>query len=120
VANQDQANAVQTTMLDTNHFLTKVPLQTLSVSHPEFNPQKGYWRGPNWLDQAYFGIQGLRNYGFEKEADQLTLTILEGAEGLLDKGTSIRENYHPVTGEGLNAHNFSWSAAHIIMLLVKE
>ena len=60
------------------------------------------------------------NYGFEKEADQLTLTILEGAEGLLDKGTSIRENYHPVTGEGLNAHNFSWSAAHIIMLLVKE
>jgi putative isomerase len=120
VANQDQANAVQTTMLDTNHFLTKVPLQALSVSHPEFNPQKGYWRGPNWLDQAYFGIQGLRNYGFEKEADQLTLTILEGAEGLLDKGTSIRENYHPVTGEGLNAHNFSWSAAHIIMLLVKE
>ena len=120
VANQDQADAVRTTMLDTNHFLTKVPLQTLSVSHLEFNPQKGYWRGPNWLDQAYFGIQGLRNYGFEKEADQLTLTILEGAEGLLDKGTSIRENYHPVTGEGLNAHNFSWSAAHIIMLLVKE
>ena len=46
-----------------------------------------------------------------------TVKILEGAEGILGKGKSIRENYHPITGEGLNAQNFSWSAAHIIMLL---
>jgi putative isomerase len=32
----------------------------------------------------------------------------------------FRENYHPLTGEGLNAENFSWSAAHIIMLLQKD
>ena len=31
----------------------------------------------------------------------------------------IYENYNPLTGEGLNAQGFSWSAAHILMLLVK-
>jgi putative isomerase len=80
----------------------------------------GYWRGPNWLDQSYFGVKGLKNYGFEAEAHKATLQILEGAQGVMEKGISIRENYHPLTGKGLYAKNFSWSAAHIIMLLMEE
>ena len=107
-------------MLDSTKFYTKVPFQTMSADHPKFNPLNGYWRGPNWLDQAYFGIKGLRNYGYNTEADKATVKLLEGAEGLLIKGYSIRENYHPLTGKGLNAENFSWSAAHIIMLLMDE
>jgi len=116
-ATQDQAEAVKIKMMNPEKFYTKVPFQTMSADHPKFNPLNGYWRGPNWLDQAYFGVKGLRNYGFNNEADRATVKILEGAEGVLGKGKSIRENYHPITGEGLNAQNFSWSAAHIIMLL---
>ena len=119
-ATQAQANAVKTKMMDPNKFYTKVPFQTMSADHTKFDPLKGYWRGPNWLDQAYFGVKGLRNYGFNDEADKATIQILEGANGLLGKGKSIRENYHPLTGEGLHAQNFSWSAAHIIMLLMNE
>lgn len=116
-ATQEQAEAVKNGMMDPKKFFTKVPFQTMSADHPKFNPLKGYWRGPNWLDQAYFGVKGLRNYGFDSEADKATIQILEGTEGVLGIGKSIRENYHPITGEGLNAQNFSWSAAHIIMLL---
>jgi putative isomerase len=116
-ASQSQATAVKNKLMNPLKFYTKVPFQTMSADHPKFDPLKGYWRGPNWLDQAYFGVEGLRNYGFEEEANKATKQILSGAEGILDKGTSIRENYHPITGEGLNAKNFSWSAAHIIMLL---
>ena len=87
------------------------------LDHPKFDPLNGYWRGPNWLDQAYFGVKGLRNYGFNAEADKATVQLLKGAEGVLGKGKSIRENYHPISGEGREAQNFSWSAAHIIMLL---
>lgn len=119
-ASQEQAASVKNLMLDPHKFFTKVPFQTMSADHPKFDPLKGYWRGPNWLDQAYFGVKSLRNYGFHKEADDATRKILEGAEGLMDKGTSIRENYHPLTGQGLHAKNFSWSAAHIIMLLSEE
>lgn len=120
VATQKQAQTVRDNMMDPGKFFTKVPFQTMSADHPKFDPLKGYWRGPNWLDQAYFGVKGLRNYGFNNEADQATIQILEGAEGLLGKGKSIRENYHPLTGKGLHAQNFSWSAAHIIMLLLED
>jgi len=119
-ATQQQSEAIKNKMMDPEKFYTKVPFQTMSADHEKFDPLKGYWRGPNWLDQAYFGVKGLRNYGFKKEADNATIQILEGAEGLLGKGKSIRENYHPLTGEGLHAQNFSWSAAHVIMLLMNE
>lgn len=119
-ATQEQAEAVKIKMMNPEKFYTKVPFQTMSADHPKFDPLNGYWRGPNWLDQAYFGVKGLRNYGFNEDADKATIQILKGAEGLLEKGKSIRENYHPITGEGLNAENFSWSAAHIIMLLTNE
>ncbi len=119
-ATAKQAEAVKKRMMNPEKFYTRVPFQTMSADHPKFDPLKGYWRGPNWLDQAYFGVKGLRNYGFDTEADQATIQILKGPEGLLDKGTSIRENYHPITGEGLHAKNFSWSAAHIIMLLMEN
>lgn len=119
-ATQKQAEAVKQKMMNPKKFYTKVPFQTMSADHEKFNPLKGYWRGPNWLDQAYFGVKSLRNYGFNIEADKATIQILNGAKGVLGKGKSIRENYHPLTGEGLNAQNFSWSAAHIIMLLQQK
>ncbi len=119
-ATQEQAKAVRNKMMNPQKFYTKVPFQTMSADHEKFNPLKGYWRGPNWLDQAYFGVKSLRNYGFNDDADKATIQILEGANGVLGKGKSIRENYHPITGKGLNAHNFSWSAAHIIMLLQQD
>ena len=120
VATQAQAEKVKEVMMDTEEFFTKVPFQTLTAKHPKFNPLDGYWRGPNWLDQSYFGIVGLQNYGFDTEAQKATIQLLKGAEGVLEKGPSIRENYHPITGKGLNAQNFSWSAAHILMLLTEN
>ena len=119
IANQSQAKAVAKIMTDDNKFNTKVPLPTFTADHPKFDPLKGYWRGPVWLDQFYFGVKGLRKYGFEKEAEMLTNKLWRNADGLLaDK--EIRENYHPITGKGLNAKNFSWSAAHILMLLKEK
>ncbi|SHJ38352.1 putative isomerase [Arenibacter nanhaiticus] len=119
-ATQEQAATIRKKMMDPNKFYTRVPFQTMAKDHPKFDPMNGYWRGPNWLDQAYFGIKGLRNYGFDQEADKATIQLLEGAQGVLGKGASIRENYHPLSGEGLYAKNFSWSAAHLIMMLTKE
>jgi putative isomerase len=119
-ASQEQAEVVKTKMMDPEKFFTKVPFQTMAKDHPKFDPLNGYWRGPNWLDQAYFGVKGLRNYGYEADADKTTVQIIEGAQGVLGKGKAIRENYHPITGEGREAQNFSWSAAHLIMLLTED
>ncbi|MFT5182971.1 MAG: putative isomerase [Flavobacteriales bacterium] len=119
-ASQEQAIRVVENMRDESKFNTKVPFPTMSISHPDFKPDGGYWRGPNWLDQVYFGIQGLRNYGYNEEANQAIRKVLNNCEGLMEKGPSIRENYHPITGAGLESENFSWSAAHLILMLTDE
>ncbi|MBT8219471.1 MAG: trehalase, partial [Bacteroidia bacterium] len=120
VATPEQASAVKDNMMNSNYFNTKVPFQTLSASHPKFKPDRGYWRGPNWLDQAYFGVMGLHNYGFHDEAYDATYKLMHNAQGVLTNGISIRENYHPLTGQGMESENFSWSAAHYILLLINE
>lgn len=119
-ATNEQAENIKNKMMDEAQFFTRVPFQTMSASHSKFNPMKGYWRGPNWLDQSYFGTKSLLNYGFKEEAFQAAKKIVHGAQGVLEPGIPIRENYHPLTGEGLYAKNFSWSAAHLIMLLTEE
>lgn len=120
VATPEQAERVRRILVDPSKFATTVPFPTLAADHPEFNPLKGYWRGPVWLDQAYFAIQGLRRYGFEREADLFTQRLLQHAQGLLASGSPIHENYHPVSGEALNAPHFSWSAAHVLLLATDQ
>ncbi len=116
VATKEQAASIVSVMMDKNHFNTKVPLPTLDCSNKNFNPLEGYWRGPVWLDQVYFGIQGLKNYGYTKEANELKQNLFKNSEGLLTD-MPVFENYHPISGQGLNARHFSWSAAHLLMFL---
>lgn len=120
VATPEMAEKVKNTMMDEDKFLTEVPFGTLSADHPKYKPYRGYWRGPVWLDQAYFGVEALRNYGFDEEAYTAAMMLMHNADGVLEPGKSIRENYHPLTGQGLEARNFSWSAAHYILLLTDK
>ena len=116
IATTEQANEMLPVIMDSACFNTFVPFPTIEAEHEKFNPENGYWRGPVWLDQFYFGIAGLNNYGFESEAQLLVQKFYNNAEGVYTKAP-LRENYHPLTGEGLNAKHFSWTAAHILMLL---
>ena len=120
VATTEQAKAIKDNMLNPVTFNTFIPLPTLAANHPKFKPEGGYWRGPIWLDQSYFAINGLEKYGYTNEANQLAHKLIHNAEGVLEKGGAIRENYQPVTGKGLESYNFGWSAAHYLMLLLKE
>ncbi len=118
IPSQEQAEGVKKLMTNPHKFNTRVPLPTLTADHPKFDPLNGYWRGPVWLDQFYFGVEGLKKYGYSFLANEFVNKLWANAEGLTgDK--PIYENYHPLTGKGLNAINFSWSAAHILMLLKK-
>lgn len=116
LADPEQMNSVLEMIKKTNKFDTPVPLATLAADHPRFDPLKGYWRGPVWLDQFYFAYSGMLRYGKKDDATYFFNQLLKNAEGLRGQG-AIRENYHPLTGKGLNAKNFSWSAAHLLMIL---
>jgi putative isomerase len=86
-----------------------------AAGDPKFNPENGYWRGMVWLDQAWFGVEALRRYGYEAEAEEMIRRLLERAEGALDPGGAFRENYNPLTGAGARAEHFSWTAGHFLM-----
>jgi len=113
-AEQQQADAVIAKMLDPAEFATPVPMPTAAVSNPSYAPDI-YWRGRVWLDQLYFGAAALRRYGHGAEADAMSARFTAGAEGLMGDAP-IRENYNPVSGHMQGATNFSWSAAHLLML----
>lgn len=112
IATPEQAESVKNIMMDEKHFNSYLPLGTLDVSHPALRPTFGYWRGPVWFNQVYFGITGLKRYGYVEEADLLTRKFMAHAQGLMTDGP-IHENYNPLTGEVLNAPNFGWSSALI-------
>ncbi|WP_026212690.1 MGH1-like glycoside hydrolase domain-containing protein [Longispora albida] len=115
LASAEQAAAVRAALLDPAKFGTRVPVPTVSADNPAFDPV-AYWRGPVWLDQAYFAITGLRAAGYAADADALTARLVANADGLAGDAP-IHENYQPLTGERLNAPNFSWSAALLLALL---
>jgi len=117
IASKEQSKRIRDQIMNPEEFNTFVPFPTVAANHPQFNPEKGYWRGPVWLDQACFALHGLRKYGYTKEADTLMIKLFRNCEGLLDPEKPIRENYHPLTGKGLNAEYFSWSAAHILIMI---
>ncbi len=114
-ATQAHANAVAKIMADSNEFNSHIPLPTASLSNPAYDPDI-YWRGRVWLDQFYFGVMGLKNYGHTELAAEMTDKLFNNAEGLTNDAP-IRENYNPETGVMQGATNFSWSAAHLYLLV---
>lgn len=114
IATTEQAAACVKLFTDTSKFATYIPFPTIAADHPKFMPA-GYWRGPIWLDQVYFGISGMRKYGYKAEADKFTEQVFSRLNGLTgDK--PIHENYDTHSGKRLKAPHFSWSASHLLML----
>lgn len=114
VATAEQVAQMLPLIKDEAKFSTYIPFPTVAADNPKYDPS-GYWRGPIWLDQTYFGIKGIRNYGYSKLADEYTMQVFDRLEGLTEDAP-IHENYGTHTGERLKAPHFSWSSAHLLML----
>lgn len=114
LASPEQVKEMLPILQDTTKFSTYIPFPTVAADNPKYNP-RGYWRGPIWLDQTYFAINGLRRYGYGDLADTYTRQVFDRLDGLKE-GAPIHENYDTHTGKRLKAPHFSWSASHLIML----
>ena len=113
-ATQAHADAVVKVMKDVREFNTYVPLGTAALTNPAFGADI-YWRGRVWVDQLYFGLKGMEQYGYREDAVKMAQAFFDHADGLVSDAP-IRENYNPLNGQQQGAPNFSWSAAHLYML----
>ena len=78
---------------------------------PEFDRRR-YWRGPVWANLNWLLARGLRGHGLSAAADELERTTV----GLVER-SGMREYFDPVTGDGLGAGEFSWTAAVVTDIL---
>lgn len=92
-----------------DEFALPYLIPTVSISDPSFDPA-GFWRGPVWININWFIYQGLKQYGFNSEAQK----IAEATQKLIEK-SGFREQFNPLTGEGQGAQNFTWGALVVDM-----
>ncbi len=112
IATAEQAEKMAKVCADPEKFFPGMP--TVSYDHPRYS-QSDYWRGPVWLNVAYFALKGLKDYGHEEVADAIRQQLLDWCA---EEKRGIYEYYDSKTGEGLGAHNFGWSCAFIIELIL--
>lgn len=98
-------------LLKSKTFNLKWPVPSVPQSSDFFNPLK-YWQGPTWINTNWLIIEGLKNYGFDEEAEILKQRTI----GLVIK-SGLWEYFSPLTGTPAGAPNFSWTAALTIDLL---
>lgn len=115
IAAAQQGKTAIKALIDPTMFATPLPFPTLARDAADFDP-KGYWRGRVWLDQYDFALRALARQGDTQDADRFCRVLLEQASGLAGN-SPIHENYDPLSGERLGASNFSWSAAHLLLML---
>jgi glycogen debranching enzyme len=78
---------------------------------PEFDRRR-YWRGPVWANLNWLLARGLRGHGREADAAELERTTVA-----LVERCGMREYFDPVSGDGLGATEFSWTAAAVTDIL---
>ena len=96
-------------------FLTENGLATEMPSGERYN-SNGYWRGPIWAPSTYLIVDGLRRGGYNELAKDIAKRYCD-MSCLKAKGNY--ENFDALTGKGLCAPGYTWSAS-VYMLLRGE
>lgn len=106
------AEQVERNLQHLQPFMTEFGPASERPDSPKFKAD-GYWRGPIWAPTTYLLIDGLRRAGRTREAEDIATRFLR----LGERSGGDYENYHPITGEGLCAPGYTWTAAVRVLLL---
>ena len=90
---------------------TGLPAPSYDRTAADFDPLR-YWRGPIWININWLLRRGLQCHGYVREAEELRAAMVR-----LVVESGHFEYFHPVTGEGIGASAFSWTAALSLDLL---
>ncbi len=91
-------------------FHSPFGIRTVSKQELSYRP-RGFWRGPIWFAPQWFIYQGLKSYGFQKEAEWMRDTTLA-----LVTRNGFREYFNPETGRGYGASRFTWGTLVLDMM----
>jgi neutral trehalase len=95
-------------------YWARYPVPSVPMNSFYFNHHR-YWQGPAWINTNWLLIDGLKQYGYEDEAELIRERSLE----LVDKH-GFFEYFSPIDGSGAGGKNFSWTAALVIDLIERK
>ena len=85
-------------------------MPSVDPKHKKFESER-YWRGPVWSIMNY-----MISHGLEHEGEySLAKRIKDDTIKLIEVG-GMHEYFNPHTGKGLGGHDFSWTAAILLVL----
>ncbi len=97
-----QAKRLRDHALDPAEFNTLIPLPSVALDDPTY--QLDMWRGPVWINTAYMVILGMDDYGYKKEAAELSWNLVDGVYQVWKKTGKFYEFYHPQKFEIKGVH----------------
>lgn len=102
-----------------NQIKTDSPLIYLVPStfprEVEFEPIR-YWRGPVWIVVNVMIADGLKHYGYDDLAREITIDSLKLIYTTMNDNGGFCEYFDPLTGKGLGSPLQSWTAAATLHL----
>ncbi len=121
IATKEQAERmVNENLLNPNAFWAPFGVRSLAKYEKMYtvvasgNPS--CWLGPVWGVSNYLVFEGLKNYGFNKEAKSLAQKTVSLFETDILKTGTLHEYYNPETGEPVINPDFqNWNLLSIIM-----
>jgi len=100
---------------DEREYAAPFPVPSVAMNEPSYAPGvvgiKLVWRGPTWMNTNWYLARGLRRHG----RPDLARHVEDRSAALVERD-GFREYYHPATGEGNGATDFSWTGLVLDML----
>jgi hypothetical protein len=98
VATKERAKELLAELRKPASFNRPFGVPTLAANDPQYTPFVDgccRWNGPIWQLWDYMLVDGLRNYGYAKEANELGARMLKGVALQLEKNHRFWESYSP-------------------------
>jgi len=122
VAPSDRAEMLINVLTDNERFWRRFGVPTLSAKDEWYSPYDDYcckWNGPVWLLWDYMVYSGLKNYGYNQEANELAGKMMLAVTTQLSKNHNFWESYSPDNTVLNCPSNYIWDAI-MAKLLIEE
>ncbi len=116
VASDAQAERLVEHLTNPDKFWRQYGVPSLAADDSYYNP-KGYWNGPVWVEWDYLVMDGLIQYGYEKEARELVMRVAKNMVEQLKKDHNLWEFYSPDHQWAGYHKTYIWAAVINRMLL---
>jgi len=125
IAPPDRAQALVRHLTNPSEFWRRYGVPTLSADDPAYEPgvtRCCQWNGAVWLEWNYLVFDGLRRYGYKREARELGERMIEAAATQLRRNHRFWESYSPDDETLASPKNYIWDSilARVIVDLQED